>query len=136
MRIVHSLEELLELPLDRTVNGFRRREALQLEIPSLTRQALTSAQCALNDLQSRGGSIVGIGFLFVAMVYGLVDLFQRHEALLSRRTFGELAFVLIVSAGVGCVAKYAVLAVTRWQFAYRCRAHHHLLSMLLGPAHR
>ena len=31
MRIVHSLEELLDLPSDEHVNGFRRRESLQLD---------------------------------------------------------------------------------------------------------
>lgn len=136
MRIVHSLEELLELPLDRTVNGFRGREALQLEIPALTRHALTSAQCALNDLQSRCGSLAGAGTMFVALLFGVIQVFQRNTSLLSWRAFAELVFVLVVSFGLGFVAKYAALAFTRWQFAYRCRAHHRLLSLLLGPTHR
>ena len=57
MRIVHSLEELLDLPSDEHVNGFRRRESLQLEIPTLNDHALTDAQDALNSLQERGGSL-------------------------------------------------------------------------------
>jgi hypothetical protein len=134
MRIVHSLDELLELPLDRTVNGFRSREALLLEIPSFTRQALTAAQCALNDLQSRGGSLVGAGSMFLALLYGVVEVFRRNESLVSGSAFEDFAFVLVVSLGAGFVAKYAALAFTRWQFAYRCRAHHHMLSMLMGPA--
>ena len=61
MRIVHSLEELLDLPRDEHVNGFRRRESLQLEIPTLNDHALTDAQDALNSLQERGGSLAAAG---------------------------------------------------------------------------
>src|SRR4051812_18459397 len=71
MRIVHSLEELLDLPADQDVNGFRRREALQLEIPTLTHHALTDAQDALNSLQERGGSLVAAGIMFVALICGV-----------------------------------------------------------------
>ena len=53
-----------------SVNGFRRREALQLEIPTLTHHALTDAQDALNSLQERGGSLAAAGMMFLALILG------------------------------------------------------------------
>jgi hypothetical protein len=47
------------------------------------------------------------------------------------RATGELVAVIAISFFVGAVAKLAALAFTRWQFAYRCRAQHRMLSMLL-----
>ena len=43
MRIVHSLDELLQLPSEPAVNGFHAREALRLEIPRIA-----------SDVTSRG----------------------------------------------------------------------------------
>jgi len=118
MRVVRSLDELLTLPRDRHVNGFREREPLMLEIPELSRPMLMRAQDALNRLQERGGRLAGAGFMFIALLAGV-------------SASGELAAVLVVSFALGFAAKWAALVITRWQFAYRCRAQHYLLSLLL-----
>jgi len=135
MRIVHSLEELLDLPRDEHVNGFRRRESLQLEIPTLNDHALTDAQDALNSLQERGGSLAAAGIMFIALVLGVITVFLRNPSLLSGRALLELAAVITISFCFGAVAKMVALAFTRWQFARRCREQYDQLSrMLREPA--
>ena len=135
MRIVHSLEELLDLPRDEHVNGYRRREVLQLEIPTFTHHALTDAQDALNSLQERGGSLAAAGIMFLALIFGVTAVFLRNPSLLTGRALLELAVVLVVSFGLGAIGKMLELAVTRWQFARRCREQYEELSrMLREPA--
>lgn len=135
MRIVHSLEELLELPGDEHVNGFRSREALQLEIPTLTHHALTDAQDALNSLQERGGSIAAAGIMFLALVLGVTSVFLRNTSLFTGRALLEFAVVLVISFGLGAIGKMVALTFTRWQFARRCREQYDELSrMLREPA--
>jgi len=135
MRIVHSLEELLDLPRDEHVNGFRRRESLQLEIPTLNDHALTDAQDALNSLQERGGSLAAAGIMFIALVLGVITVFLRNPSLLTGRALLELAAVITISFCFGAIAKMVALAFTRWQFARRCREQYDQLSrMLREPA--
>jgi len=135
MRIVHSLEELLDLPSDEHVNGFRRRESLQLEIPTLNDHALTDAQDALNSLQERGGSLAAAGIMFIALVLGVITVFLRNPSLFTGRALLELAAVITISFCFGAVAKMVALAFTRWQFARRCREQYDQLSrMLREPA--
>ena len=131
MRIVHSLEELLELPRDEHVNGFRRRESLQLEIPTLNDHALTDAQDALNSLQERGGSLAAAGIMLLALIVGVTNVFLRNPSLFSGRALLELAVVLVVSFSLGAFGKMIALAFTRWQFARRCREQYDELSRLL-----
>jgi hypothetical protein len=131
MRVVSSLDELLQLPRDKRVNGFRVREPLVLEIPALTRHALRDAQEALNGLQERRGSFASSAVMFVALLYGVVQVFHRNASILSVRAWLELAVVLGISFCLGALGKAAALAFTRWQFAFRCRAQHRMLSMLL-----
>jgi len=131
MRVVRSLDELLTLPRDRHVNGFRERETLMLEIPELSRPMLMHAQDALNRLQERGGNLVGTSVLGLALLIGVSKVLLDNGSLLSWRAFGELTAVLIVSFALGFAAKWAALAITHWQFSYRCRAQHYLLSLLM-----
>jgi len=131
MRIVHSLEELLELPRDEHVNGFGRRESLQLEIPPLNDHALTDAQDALNSLQERGGSLVAAGIMFLALIVGVTNVFLRNPSLFAGRALLELAVVLVISFSLGAFGKMIALAFTRWQFARRCREQYDELSRLL-----
>jgi hypothetical protein len=131
MRIVHSLEELLDLPSDEHVNGFRRRESLQLEIPTLNDHALTDAQDALNSLQERGGSLAAAGIMLLALIVGVTNVFLRNPSLFSGRALLELAVVLVVSFSLGAFGKMLALAFTRWQFARRCREQYDELSRLL-----
>ena len=135
MRIVHSLEELLDLPSDEHVNGFRRRESLQLEIPTLNDHALTDAQDALNSLQERGGSLAAAGVMFLALIFGVISVFIRNPALFTGRALLEFAVVLGISFCLGAFGKMIALAFTRWQFARRCREQYNELSrMLREPA--
>ena len=131
MRIVHSLEELLDLPSDEHVNGFRRRESLQLEIPTLNDHALTDAQDALNSLQERGGSLAAAGIMFLALIVGVTNVFLRNPSLFAGRALLELAVVLVISFSIGAFGKMIALAFTRWQFARRCREQYDELSRLL-----
>ncbi len=130
MRIVHSLEELLDLPHDDRVNGYRRRESLQLEIPTLTHHALTDAQDALNSLQERGGSLAAAGIMFLALVAGVAKVLHRNS-IFSTRALLELAAVLVISFCLGAVGKMLALAFTRWQFERRCREQYEELSRIL-----
>ena len=131
MRIVHSLEELLDLPHDEHVNGFRRRESLQLEIPTLTHHALTDAQDALNSLQERGGSLAAAAVMFLALILGVTNIVLRNPSLLTGRALVELTAVLALSFALGVVAKMVALAFTRWQFARRCKEQYEELSRIL-----
>jgi len=131
MRVVSSLDDLLQLPRDSRVNGFRARELLQLEIPALTRHALTGAQDALNSLQERGGALAAAIAMLLVMTAGIASVFYRHSMQFTLRAIVELVAVVAVSFCIGAAAKLAALAFTRWQFAYRCRAQHRMLSMLL-----
>ena len=131
MRVVNTLDELLELPRDARVNGFRARELLKLEIPALTRHALSGAQDALNRLQERGGSLAGAATMLVAMVLGVLKVFYRNPSIFSWRALAELVAVLALSFALGGIAKLVALTFNRWLFAHRCRAQYHMLSMLL-----
>ena len=131
MRIVHSLEELLDLPHDARVNGFRRREPLQLEIPTFTHHALTDAQDALNSLQERGGSLAAAGVMFLALIIGVITVFLRNPSMFTVRALLEFTAVLAISFCLGAIGKMAALAFTRWQFARRCREQYDELSRIL-----
>jgi len=131
MRVVNSLEELLQLPRDRRVNGFGARELLQLEIPVLARAALLRAQGALNNLQERCGCLAGALAMFVVLVAGVIEVIRRNPSLLAWRALYELGLVLIAAFLLGFAAKMTALAITRWQFAHRCRFQHRRLAQLL-----
>jgi len=131
MRVVRSLDELLTLPHDRYVNGFRGRAPLLLDIPELSRPMLMRAQEALNSLQERGGSLAGAAVMFIAMVAGVSKVLHENDSLLSWIAVGELILVVAVSFAFGFAAKWTALAITRLQFAYRCRVQHDLLTMLM-----
>jgi hypothetical protein len=131
MRVVRSLDELLALPKDRDVNGYRGRVPLLLDIPELSRPMLMRAQDALNGLQERGGSLAGAAVMFLALLAGVSKVLHEHASLLSWVAVGELLLVLAVSFACGFAAKWAALAITRLQFAYRCRAQYDMLSMLI-----
>jgi hypothetical protein len=131
MRVVRSLEELRSLPHDRHVNGFRGRAPLMLDIPELSRPMLMRAQDALNGLQERGGSVAGAAVMLLVVLAGARRVLGGDAPWLSWHVIAELALVVVVSAALGYAAKWAALAITRLQFAYRCRVQHDLLSMLL-----
>jgi hypothetical protein len=134
MRIVHSLDELLELPREPGVNGFRAREALRFEIPRIAPDHSTRAQDSLNRLQERCGSLAAAGTMFLALIAGVFKVFDRNPTLLSWQAMGELIAVFVISFCLGALAKMITLAVTRWQFARRCREHYEQLSRLVqGP---
>jgi hypothetical protein len=131
MRVVRSLDELLTLPRDRHVNGYRGRVQLMLEIPELSRPMLMRAQDALNSLQERGGSLAGAAVMFIVLLAGVAKVLHENASLLGWRPIAELAATVALSFALGFAAKWAALAFTRLQFAYRCRAQHDMLSMLI-----
>ena len=131
MRVVNSLDELLQLPRDRNVNGLHRRALVQLAIPDLTRHALVGAQDALNSLQERRGAIAAAIAMFIALFAGVIKVCITNTSMLGMRAFIELILVLGISFGIGALARLMALAITRWQFAYRCRTQHRVLTMLL-----
>ncbi|MEO8064256.1 MAG: hypothetical protein ABI821_16090 [Pseudomonadota bacterium] len=131
MRVIRTLDELLTLPQDRHVNGFRGRASLLLDIPEVSRPMLMRAQDSLNSLQERGGSLAGAAIMFLALLAGVSKVLHENESLLSWLAMGELILVLAVSFALGYAARWAALAITRLQFAYRCRVQHDLLAMLL-----
>jgi hypothetical protein len=131
MRIVHSLDELLELPSEPCVNGYRAREPLRLEIPQLASDASTRAQDSLNSLQERCGSLAAAGVSFILLVAGVISIFQRNPTLFSWSALTELGVVLVIAFCFGVLAKMITLSFTRWQFARRCREQYEVLSQLL-----
>jgi uncharacterized integral membrane protein len=137
MRIVHSLDELLHLPQEPGVNGYRAREALRLEIPRLASDVSSRAQDSLNRLQERCGSLAASSVMFLTLVVGVFKVFDRNTTFLGWRAVFEFGVVLAVSFCLGALAKMAALAVTRWQFTRRCREHYEKLSQLVhGTAAR
>jgi len=131
MRVVRSLDELLTLPRDREVNGFQARVTLMLEIPEFSRPVLMRAQNALNCLQERCGRVAGAGCMLISLLAGVSMVQHDNGSLFGWRALAGLTAVLVVSFAVGIAAKWIALAITRWQFAYRCRAQFHMLSMLM-----
>ena len=131
MRIVHSLDELLELPREPGVNGYRAREPLRLEIPWLGSDASTRAQDSLNSLQERCGSLAAAGVMFLTLLAGVFKVFHEIPTILSLRALAGFAAVLAMSFCFGALAKMITLAFTRWQFARRCREQYEVLSRLL-----
>jgi len=136
MRIVHSLDELLELPREPGVNGYGTREALRLEIPSLASDASTRAQESLNRLQERCGSLAAAGVMFLTLLAGVFKVFHENPSILNFKALAEFAGVLVISFCLGAVAKMMTLAITRWQFSRRCREQYEELSRLLQRAAR
>jgi uncharacterized integral membrane protein len=128
MRIVNTLDELLQLPADKQVNGFRVRTPVKLELANLSSPALVSAQEALNRLQARRGSLAGAICMFLTLIYGVTQIFRFTEKLLSWEAVLGLGLVLVAAFGTGVIAKYLALTVTRWQFARWCRQQHRVLS--------
>lgn len=128
MYVVHSLDELLSLPRDSRVNGFRARAEVRLDIPSLTQPALVRAQDSLNELQERGGSLSGAVCMLLTLVYGVVLVMQRHESLWSVRAAGELFAAVGLSFSLGLAARFASCLHTRWEFRRRCRDLHRALA--------
>ena len=131
MRIVHSLDELLDLPREPAVNGYGAREALRLEIPKLASDATSRAQDSLNRLQERCGSAAAAGVMLVMLVGGVFSVFQRNTTILNFSALTELGAVVVISFCFGALAKMVTLSVTRWQFARRCREQYDVLSRLM-----
>jgi hypothetical protein len=129
MRIVHSLDELRQLPRDRLVNGFRVRSEVQLEIPRVTWHTQVRAQAALNRLQESRGALAGSLMMMAALLYGVVDIMRRHESLLSLRAASELLAVLGLAFSLGFAARFISCAIKRWQFTRRCRELSRLLAV-------
>lgn len=127
MRVVSSLDELLQLPQDRGVNGFVRRDPLRLQIPAVTPPVLARAQDTLNTLQASCGSLAAAGVMFLALTFGVIKVLYRNPTLLNWRALIELAVVVGLSLALGAVAKTLALAHTRWRFARECRAQHQQL---------
>jgi hypothetical protein len=128
MRIVYSLDELLLLPRDRLVNGFRARATVRLAIPDVAQRALMRAQESLNELQECGGSLAGAACMLLTLVYGVVLVLQRHDSPWSMRAAGELFAVLGLSFAIGLAASFVACLHNRWRFARRCRALYRLLA--------
>lgn len=128
MRTVHSLEELLLLPGDQCVNGFRARSEIRLEIPDITRATLIRAQESLNALQQSGGAIAASALMLCALVIGAVEVGQRFSSMTSLRALMGLAAVLACSFALGFAARYGARVFTRWRFTRLCREQHRALS--------
>lgn len=128
MRIVHSLDELLILPRDSRVNGFRARAEVRLDIPDITQPAQVRAQDSLNELQESGGSLAGAVCMLLTLVYGVVLVVQRHETLWSFRAAGELLAAVGLSFVIGFAARFVSCVHTRWEFHRRCRELHRMLA--------
>ena len=135
MRTVKTLAELLLLPRDPRVNGFRTRAGVRLEIPDVERSAQMRAQDALNELQEGSGALAGAVCMLATLIYGVVQVIRRQESLFCLQAVGELLIVLGVSFTLGFVARLASCAFTRRQFSRRCRALHRALAGERDAAH-
>ena len=132
MRIVSSLDQLVALPRDRSVNGYGARTPLRLEIPAVTRHSLLRAERALNRLQSRCGCMAGAIVTLIALGAGAIDL-VRSVALAWSWDLPIRALLVLAGAFLlGLAAKLLTLAATRWQFARACRVHARALARGTG----
>jgi len=134
MRIVSSLDQLANLPRDRTVNGFGSRTPLRLEIPAVARHSLLRAERALNRLQSRCGCMAGAIVTLIALGAGAVDLVRSGALAWSWDLPVRALLVLAGAFLLGLMAKIFTLAATRWQFARACHFHTRMLAQDTGAA--
>jgi hypothetical protein len=132
MRIVSSLDQLANLPRDRTVNGFGSRAPLRLEIPAVTRHSLLRAERALNRLQSRCGCMAGAIATLIAIGAGTFDLFRSGSLAWSWDLPVRVLLVLTAAFLLGLAAKFVTLVATRWQFARACHVHVRALARDAG----
>ena len=72
--------------------------------------------------------------MVLTLLYGVTQVFREVDSLMSWKAVIGLGVVLVVAFGVGVVAKYAALVVTRWQFGRCCREQHRLLSAVMAAA--
>ena len=69
--------------------------------------------------------------MFVMLVAGVFNVFQRNAKILSLSALTELAAVVVISFCFGALAKMVTLSFTRWQFARRCREQYEELSRVM-----
>jgi hypothetical protein len=122
------VDELLHLPRDSRVNGLGTRVPVRLDIPNLPRHALIRAQESLNALRNRCGCVAGGVVTLGTLVAGAALVWRGHYPGIWLPTLRDALLTLTGSFIAGLLAKLAVLLVTRWQFAFRCRNHHRWLS--------
>lgn len=125
MRVITTLDDLLRLPRDRSVNGLGARARIRLDIPGFTRHAQLVAQESLNALQSRCGCVSGGIVTLVALVIGSIVITRTHTTFFA--TLRDAALWLVIAFVAGLIAKLGTLLFTQWQFTFRCRAHHRRL---------
>ena len=66
--------------------------------------------------------------MFVILLVGITKVLHENASLMSWRAALELGIVVGVAFAFGFLAQWIALAVTRWQFARRCREYHDELS--------
>jgi hypothetical protein len=69
--------------------------------------------------------------MFITLLVGISKVLHENASLLAWRALFELGLVLGAAFAFGFVAQWIALAITRWQFARRCRELHGELSRRL-----
>jgi hypothetical protein len=105
------------------------REPVQLEIVDVARHPQIRAQQRLNRLQSRCGCAAGAVAVLASIAIGALRVYTRHAGAPSWSLLWECFAVLVAAFVIGLVTKLGVLVVTRWQFAYECRAQGRVLGL-------
>lgn len=128
--IIHSLDQLLELPRNGSVNGLNSRSRVRVLVKDLPAPERLRAERALNRLQSRCGCVAaGLAMLAVTTL-GIARWYPAH-GMLSGEGARLLGKVFILGIGAGMIAKLATLLVTRVQFDRECRIQHDALSRII-----
>jgi hypothetical protein len=126
VRLVRDIEELYALAAHPRVNGLWSREPLRLAIAGVSQSRLIRAQARFDRLQKRCGCAATGAVTLMALIGAGVHQAGAFEGL-SARFIGACALFFLGSLALGFMAKIAVLAFTRVQFAYECRALGHAL---------
>lgn len=133
-RVVRSLDEILLLPRDRSVNGFARGVPIKLVVTGLPLHAQLQAQQSLNRLQSRCGCVAGSVATLTSLVVSAANIAHQGQSPSLVEALGQAFVAIVLSVLIGLLAKMATLAFTQWQFGLRCRAQHRVLTRLVVGA--
>jgi hypothetical protein len=121
VRLVRDIEELYALAAHPRVNGLWSRAPQRLANPRVSQSPLIRAQARFDRLQKRCGCAAAGVVTLVALIGAGVHQARAFEGL-SARFAGACVLLFLGSLTLGFMAKIAVLAFTRVQFAYECRA--------------
>jgi len=120
MRVVSTIQEILDLPSDREVNGLFVRSPLRFNFEALPRAEQIRWEARLNRYQRRCGCNAGAITLIAMTGAGLGYLALTSASFLTLSFLLSVFFVLVIAFVGAFISKLAALVATRIQFRTTC----------------